>query len=148
MRRPEEMTEVNLPELIRALGDRIPWRLLVIGGRGLARRCSRRTGEARAGTSISRRSTGCRLDYSDPAFGHDVGFYVFTLPLLEDCRDLLLLILFLAAGADGIAVYWARGALDFRESPPRISPGAAGASLGAARALLRAARDELLAGAL
>ena len=30
VRRSEEMTEVNLPELIRALGDRIPWRLLVI----------------------------------------------------------------------------------------------------------------------
>ncbi|HVN64733.1 MAG TPA: UPF0182 family protein, partial [Candidatus Binataceae bacterium] len=29
VRRDGEMAEVNLPELIRALGDRIPWRLLV-----------------------------------------------------------------------------------------------------------------------
>ena len=31
VRRSEEMAEVNLPELISALGDRIPWRLLVAG---------------------------------------------------------------------------------------------------------------------
>ena len=31
VRRSGDMTEVNLPELIRALGDRVPWRLLVVG---------------------------------------------------------------------------------------------------------------------
>ena len=31
---------------------------------------------------------------NDPAFGKDLGFYVFTLPLLEDWRDLFMLILF------------------------------------------------------
>src|SRR5208282_4178403 len=30
VRRPDEMVEVNLPELIRAFSDRIPWRLLVL----------------------------------------------------------------------------------------------------------------------
>src|SRR5262249_34217583 len=29
VRRSEEMVEVNLPELIRSLGERVPWRLLV-----------------------------------------------------------------------------------------------------------------------
>src|SRR5208337_816967 len=29
VRRPDEMIEVNLPELIRSIGERIPWRLLV-----------------------------------------------------------------------------------------------------------------------
>jgi uncharacterized membrane protein (UPF0182 family) len=30
--RSDEMVEVNLPELIRALCDRVPWKLLVLGG--------------------------------------------------------------------------------------------------------------------
>src|ERR1700722_14973349 len=32
VRRPDQMTEVNLPELIRAFSDRIPWRTLVLVG--------------------------------------------------------------------------------------------------------------------
>ena len=32
VRRPDEMVEVNLPELIRALGERVPWRVIVAGG--------------------------------------------------------------------------------------------------------------------
>src|ERR1700722_12365068 len=31
VRRPDEMVEINLPELIRALGERVPWRALVAG---------------------------------------------------------------------------------------------------------------------
>ena len=30
--RSHEMVEVNLPDLIRALGDRVPWKLLLLGG--------------------------------------------------------------------------------------------------------------------
>ena len=55
----------------------------------------------------------------DPAFGPNVGFFVFRLPLLEELRDLFLLILVLTALVT-IAVYWARDAFNFRESPPRI----------------------------
>src|SRR6266436_8152740 len=32
VRRPDEMVEVNLPELIRALGERVPWRVIAAGG--------------------------------------------------------------------------------------------------------------------
>src|SRR5713226_4585992 len=31
VRRTEEVTEINLPELIRALGDRVPWKALILG---------------------------------------------------------------------------------------------------------------------
>ena len=34
-RRTDDVVEVNLPELIRSLGDRVPWRLIVIGGAAL-----------------------------------------------------------------------------------------------------------------
>jgi len=63
-----------------------------------------------------------------PWFGKDAAFYVFTLPLLEDLRDLFLVILFLA-GAAAAAVYWARGAVDFGitariplRPPPLLDP--------------------------
>src|SRR5262245_21585077 len=41
---------------------------------------------------------------ADPILGHDVGFYVFTLPLLEIVRMLLLVVVFVAA-AGSLAAY-------------------------------------------
>src|SRR5262244_1925022 len=35
VRRPGEAAEVNLPELIRTLGDRVPWRAIVIAASAL-----------------------------------------------------------------------------------------------------------------
>jgi uncharacterized protein len=123
VRRSEEMTEVNLPELIRALGDRIPWRLLVIAASILLGLFAA-SGEASSWDTYLKGFYAAPFDHTDPAFGYNLAFYVFTLPLLEDWRDLFMLILFLAAGVTGV-VYWARGAIDFRNSPPRISRGAA-----------------------
>ncbi len=123
VRRSEEMTEVNLPELIRALGDRIPWRLLVAGAAVLLGLFAA-SGEASSWDMYLKGFYAAPFARTDPAFGKNLGFYVFSLPLLEDWRDLFMLILFLTAVVTGI-IYWARGALDFRESPPRISGGAA-----------------------
>ena len=58
-------------------------------------------------------------------------------------RDLFLVILFLTAAVTA-GVYWARGAIDLRESPPADRPRAAGPSLGAAGVVLPAARFQLL----
>jgi uncharacterized protein len=123
VRRSEEMTEVNLPELIRALGDRIPWRLLVIGAAALLGLFAA-SGEASSWDTYLKGFYAAPFARTDPALGKNLAFYVFTLPLLEDWRDLFMLILFLTAAVTGI-VYWARGAVDFRDSPPRISRGAA-----------------------
>ena len=123
VRRSEEMTEVNLPELIRALGDRIPWRLLVLGAAALLGLFAA-SGEASSWDTYLKGFYAVPFGRTDPAFGNNLSSYVFTLPLLEDWRDLFMLILFLTAAVTGV-VYWARGALDFRDSPPRISRGAA-----------------------
>ena len=123
VRRSEEMTEVNLPELIRALGDRIPWRLLVLGSSALLGLFAA-SGEASSWDTYLKGFYAVPFGHTDPALGKNLAFYVFTLPLLEDWRDLFMLILFLTAVVTGM-VYWARGALDFRDSPPRISRGAA-----------------------
>jgi uncharacterized membrane protein (UPF0182 family) len=123
VRRSGEMTEVNLPELIRALGDRIPWRLLVIAASVLLGLFAA-SGEASSWDTYLKGFYAAPFAHTDPAFGKNLAFYVFTLPLLEDWRDLFMLVLFLAAAVTGV-VYWARGAMDFRDSPPRISGGAA-----------------------
>ncbi|MGA7762417.1 MAG: UPF0182 family protein [Candidatus Binataceae bacterium] len=123
VRRSEEMTEVNLPELIRALGDRIPWRLLVLGSSALLGLFAA-SGEASSWDTYLKGFYAVPFGHTDPALGKNLAFYVFTVPLLEDWRDLFMLILFLTAVVTGM-VYWARGALDFRDSPPRISRGAA-----------------------
>ncbi|HLI79692.1 MAG TPA: UPF0182 family protein [Candidatus Binataceae bacterium] len=123
VRRPDEMVEVNLPELLRAFSDRIPWRLLVIVGAAVIA-IFPANGEAGGWDTYLKALYGVPFHLGDRSFGHDVGFYIFRLPLLEDFRDLFLVILFLAAAA-GIGIHWMRGSLDFRESPPRITPTAA-----------------------
>ncbi len=124
VRRPDEMVEVNLPELIRALGERVPWRVIVACGAALLALFAAQ-GEAASWDTYLKGLYGVPFGIVEQAFGNDIGFYVFTMPLLEEIRDLFLMLIVLAA-AIAIAVYWARGALDFKESPPRVSPGAAG----------------------
>jgi uncharacterized membrane protein (UPF0182 family) len=120
VRRTDDVVEVNLPEMIRSLGDRVPWRLIVIGGAALLALFAAQ-GESGSWDIYLKALEGVPFGLKEPAFGRDVGFFVFTLPLLEELRDLFMLVLFFTAALTG-AVYWARGALDFRESPPNISP--------------------------
>jgi uncharacterized protein len=117
--RREQVTEVNLPELIRSLGERIPWRLIVLGvaavlGLFVA------SSEASSWDVYLKAFHGVPYGIKEPAFGLDVGFFVFSLPLLEQLRDLFLTILVLTAVLTG-GIYWMRGSLDFREAPPQIS---------------------------
>jgi uncharacterized membrane protein (UPF0182 family) len=120
VRRLDGVGETNLPDLIRRMGDRVPWRLMVIGGAALLALFAAQR-EASSWDLYLKAIYGVPFGVIEPAFGLDVGFYVFTLPLLEDLRDLLLMVLVLTAMLTA-AVYWARGALDFRDSPPRITP--------------------------
>ncbi len=124
VRRPDEMVEVNLPELIRALGERVPWRVIVAAGAALLALFAAQS-EATSWDTYLKGLYGVPFGIVEQAFGNDIGFYVFTVPLLEEIRDLFLMVIVLAAGM-AIAVYWARGALDFKETPPRVSPGATG----------------------
>src|SRR5579885_736625 len=120
VRRPGEAPEINLPELIRAMGDRVPWRTIVIVGSALLAIFVAQ-GEAANWDTYLKALYRLPFGVKESAFGRDVGFYVFALPVLEELRDLALLIIFFAA-AVAAAIYWARGSIDLRESPPRISP--------------------------
>ena len=123
VRRPDEMVEINLPELIRALGERVPWRVIVAGAAAVLALFVAQ-GEAASWDIYLKGFYGVPFGMSEQAFGKDVGFYIFSLPLLEEFRDLLMVLVVLSA-AMAIAVYWARGALDFKETPPRVTQGAA-----------------------
>jgi uncharacterized membrane protein (UPF0182 family) len=120
VRRSEDVVEVNLPEMIRSLGERVPWRLIAIGGAALLALFAAQ-GESASWDVYLKALKGVPFGLKEPALGRDVGFYVFTLPLLQDLRDLFMLVLFFTTALTG-AIYWARGSLDFRESPPNISP--------------------------
>jgi uncharacterized protein len=56
----------------------------------------------------------------DPVFGHDLAFYVFTLPVVGVARDWALLTLFLATVFAG-GLYWARGAIVVEDGFPKLS---------------------------
>jgi uncharacterized protein len=119
VRRSDQVTEVNLPELIRSLGDRVPWRLIVVVLAGLLAVFVAQ-GEAASWDVYLKAFNGVPFGIKEPAFGRDIGFFVFALPFWQELRDLFLMILVLTAAVTG-AVYWARGEIDFRESPPHIS---------------------------
>ena len=120
VRRLGDSVEVNLPELFRTMGDRVPWRGIVVGASAFLAIFVAQ-GEAASWDIYLKGLYHVPFGIAEKAFGQDVGFYVFALPLLEELRDLLLTVIFLATVVAG-GVYWTRGAVDFRETPPRIAP--------------------------
>ena len=119
---PRRFAPTEPAHVIRSLGERVPWRLL-IGAAALLLGIFVAVGEASNWDAYLKAIYGTKFGITEPAFGQDVGFYVFTLPLLTDLRDLALLLIFLGT-AIAAGIYWARGVLDFREAPPRISAAA------------------------
>ncbi len=119
VRRTEQVTEVNLPELIRSLGDKIPWKVIILGVAALLG-VFVATGESSSWDVYLKGMYGAPFGSRDPAFGRDIGFFIFRLPLLEQLRDLFFAILLVTAILT-VAIYWVRGGLDFRESPPQIT---------------------------
>ena len=60
---------------------------------------------------------------SDPVFGKDIGFYLFSLPAYVALKNWLLLVLFFSAVLAG-AVYWVQGDIEFDRPPRGLSPAA------------------------
>jgi uncharacterized membrane protein (UPF0182 family) len=109
----------GLPVFVELAPDTLPWRAIVLAAAGVL------------GVFVGLVQAGqwqiflCWLHAvpfgrSDPVFGHDVSFYVFTVPLYEVVRDAGFLLLFLAAVMAG-GVYWARGGIRIDERGPRLA---------------------------
>ncbi|HUI25198.1 MAG TPA: UPF0182 family protein [Candidatus Kryptonia bacterium] len=109
----------ELPVVVEFAPDALPWRLivpLVAGGLGVF------VGLTQAGEwqIFQRWLHAVSFGRSDPVFGNDLSFYVFTLPVYEMAREWGFLIVFFAAVMAG-GVYWARGGIQMDERGPRLA---------------------------
>jgi len=113
----------RLPVVVEFAPDALPWRLIVLVVAGVV---GVFVGLAQAGEwqILQRWLHAVSFGRSDPVFGNDLSFYVFTLPLCEVARDWGFLIVFFAAALAG-GVYWARGGIqmDERSPSPRLAAG-------------------------
>jgi uncharacterized membrane protein (UPF0182 family) len=74
---------------------------------------------------------------TDPVFGRDIAYYVFTVPLLSSALGFAALVLTLACVAIVLPIYLARGEIGLRGGRPHVEPLAA-VHLGVLTALLLA----------
>jgi uncharacterized membrane protein (UPF0182 family) len=110
----------RLPDTLEISFDRFPWRLAVLAGATLL---SVFVGLAYAGSweDVLKWWYAVPFEHTDPLFGRDLAFYVFTLPVWRALCDWALLIVVLAALSAG-AVYWWRGAIEVGNGLPRLAP--------------------------
>ena len=116
-RRPQ-----TLPEVLRQVSPRLPWRLL-IAGMALLLALFVAAGEVSSWDVALRFLNQVPYGKSEPVFGNDIGFYLFSLPAYVAIKNWLLLLLFLTAAVAG-AVYWAHGDIALDRRPPGLSPAA------------------------
>ena len=112
----------TLPELLGLMGQRLPWRLL-IAGVAVVLGILVAAGEVGNWGVLLRYAYQVPYGLSDPQYGKDIGFYLFSLPAYVALKNWLLLMLvlsFLIAGA----VYWVRGDIEFDEQRRSISAAA------------------------
>src|SRR5215468_126362 len=109
----------TFPELLGLMGQRLPWRLL-IAGVAVVLGILVASGEVGNWGVLLRYVYQVPYGLSDPQYGKDIGFYLFSLPAYVALKNWLLLMLvlsFLVAGA----VYWVHGDIEFDEQRRSIS---------------------------
>src|SRR6266481_4682050 len=112
----------TLTELLELMGQRLPWRVLIAGVAGVLAILV-------AAGEVSNWDLFMRFVYqvpygdSDPLFGKDIGFYLFSLPAYIDLKNWMLLTLVLSFLVAGV-VYWVHGDIEFNEQRRSISPAA------------------------
>ena len=60
------------------------------------------------------------FERTDPVFGRDLGFYVFTLPVYRLTLDWAFVVVILGALTAG-GIFWARGGIELGEGVPRLA---------------------------
>ena len=88
----------GMPEIIELSLDKLPWRLIIAG---VALLVGLFIGFAQMDNwdTLLKWFYAVPFGRTDPLFGKDLGFYVFSLPVYELIRDWALLIIFLSAAA-------------------------------------------------
>jgi uncharacterized membrane protein (UPF0182 family) len=101
-------TQQDLQDYLR---QRLPWRTLIAAGAGLL-------GLAAAAVEVANWSVILRFIHqvpygaSDPVFGRDIGFYLFSLPAYLVLKNWMLATLFISAAVAG-AIYWVHGHVEY-----------------------------------
>jgi len=109
----------TLPELLGRLSPRLPWRAIVAAAAlvvGLLTAAGEMADWDVALAFLNQVPYGA----SDPVFGKDIGFYIFSLPAYVATKNWLLLLLVGAALLAG-AVYWAHGDIALDRPPIGLS---------------------------
>src|SRR5271165_1300411 len=101
----------TLAGLLAQLSPRLPWRSFVAGG-ALLLAALIALGEVGNWDVALRFIRQTPYGQSDPLYGKDIGFYLFSLPAYIALKNWMLLTLVLSALAAG-AIYWVRGSLVF-----------------------------------
>lgn len=104
----------GLPQVIELSLDKLPLRLIIAA---VALVVGLFIGFAQTGNwdTLLKWLYAAPFGRSDPLFGNDLGFYVFSLPVYELLRDWGLLIVFLS-GAIAVGIYLLRGAIDYQQT--------------------------------
>lgn len=101
----------GLPEVIELSLDHLPWRLIVVGA-SLLIGLFIGTAQSANWDLFLKWLKAVPFGRTDPLFGNDLGFYVFTLPVYEVVRDWAILVIFLGAVA-AAAIYLLRGGITY-----------------------------------
>jgi uncharacterized membrane protein (UPF0182 family) len=103
----------GIPEVIELSLDNLPWRLIIPA---VALLLSLFIGFAQTGNwdTVLKWFYAAPFGRSDPLFGHDLGFYVFSLPVYQLILDWGNLLIFLSA-ALAACLYWVRGDFTYQQ---------------------------------
>ncbi len=113
----------GVPEIIELSLGNFPWRLILIAS-ALAIGVFVGFAQANNWEIFLKWLHAAPFGKTDPLFGYDLGFYVFTLPAYGVIRDWALLIVFLSAALAGL-VYTLRGDVEFQQGQfPALSANA------------------------
>lgn len=110
----------TLPALLGVVRWRLPWHLLIAGAAGVLAILVA-AGELSNWDVVLRFIYQVPYGKSDPLYGKDIGFYLFSLPAYIAFKNWMLLTLVLSVLVAG-AVYWVRGDIEFDEHRQAISP--------------------------
>ena len=108
----------GLPEVIDLSLEALPWRTIVVV---FATLLSVVFGLYQAGNweLFLKWRYAVPFERVAPVLEHDLGFYIFALPVYSVVQDWALLLILLAA-ISAIAVYWGRGAIDIEPGGPQL----------------------------
>jgi uncharacterized membrane protein (UPF0182 family) len=118
----QPVSDPALANLLTQMHRHVPWHHLVFGTAAIVALLIAAM-DTKHWDLVLRFIFGVELGQSDPVYGKDIGFYLFSLPAYLALKDWMLLMLLSGAVLAGL-VYWAHGDIEFRGGRRWMSPAA------------------------